>query len=136
MGVRDAISWGPFLVVNGEPSVVSGNGGWGGGARSAIGQRQDGTILFLQVGSNAYRTNGAGMEDLVEIMVRYGAYNASNLDGGTSSVLALRREEAIRDWGATCHDYFSGYACAINDPINAVGSHMTRYIADAWVVVE
>ena len=136
MGVRDAVSWGPFLVVNGEPSVVSGNGGWGGGARSAIGQRRDGTILFLQVGSNAYRTNGAGMEDLVEIMVRYGAYNASNLDGGTSSVLALRREEAIRDWGATCHDYFSGYACAINDPINAVGSHMTRYIADAWVVLE
>ena len=136
MGVRDAVSWGPFLVVNGEPSVVSGNGGWGGGARSAIGQRRDGTILFLQVGSNAYRTNGAGMEDLVEIMVRYGAYNASNLDGGTSSVLALRREEAIRDWGATCHDYFSGYACAINDPIDAAGIHQTRYVADAWIVVE
>jgi exopolysaccharide biosynthesis protein len=136
MGVRDAVSWGPFLVVNGQPSTVSGNGGWGGGARSAIGQRQDGTILFLQVGSNAYRTTGAGMEDLVEIMVRYGAYNAANLDGGTSSVLALRREEAISKWGATCHDYFSGYACAINDPINAVGSHMTRYIADAWVVLE
>ena len=136
MGVRDAVSWGPFLVVNGQPSTVSGNGGWGGGARSAIGQRQDGTILFLQVGSNAYRTTGAGMEDLVEIMVKYGAYNAANLDGGTSSVLALRREEAISKWGATCHDYFSGYACAINDPINAVGSHMTRYIADAWVVLE
>lgn len=136
MGVRDAVSWGPFLVVNGQPSTVSGNGGWGGGARSAIGQRQDGTILFLQVGSNSYRTTGAGMEDLVEIMVRYGAYNAANLDGGTSSVLALRREEAISKWGATCHDYFSGYACAINDPINAVGSHMTRYIADAWVVLE
>lgn len=136
MGVRDAISWGPFLVVNGEPSTVSGNGGWGGGARSAIGQRQDGTILFLQVGSNAYRTTGAGMEDLVEIMVRYGAYNAANLDGGTSSVLALRREEAINEWGATCHDYFTGYACPINDPINAAGTHMTRYISDAWVVME
>lgn len=136
LGVRDAVTWGPFLVVNGKPSVVSGNGGWGGGARSAIGQRQDGTILFLQVGSNSYRTTGAGMEDLVEIMVRYGAYNAANLDGGTSSVLALRREEAIADWGATCHDYFTGYACPINDPINAVGAHMTRYISSAWVVLE
>ena len=136
MGVRDAVTWGPFLVVNGKPSIVSGNGGWGGGARSAIGQRQDGTILLLQVGSNSIRTTGAGMEDLVEIMMRYGAYNASNLDGGTSSVLALRREEAIRDWGATCHDYFSGYACAINDPIDAAGIHQTRYVADAWVVVE
>lgn len=136
MGVRDAVSWGPFLVVNGEPSLVSGNGGWGGGARSAIGQRQDGTILLLQVGSNSIRTTGAGMEDLVEIMIRYGAYNAANLDGGTSSVLALRRDAAINDWGATCHDYFTGYACAINDPIDAAGIHQTRYVADAWIVVE
>jgi len=136
IGVRDAVTWGPFLVVNGKPSVVSGNGGWGGGARSAIGQRQDGTILFLQVGSNSIRTSGAGMEDLVEIMVRYGAYNASNLDGGTSSVLALRRDEAINKWGAPCNDYFTQYACAINDPIDAVGYHRTRYIADAWVVME
>lgn len=136
MGVRDAVSWGPFLVVNGEPSVVSGNGGWGGGARSAIGQRKDGTILFLQVGSNSSRTTGAGMEDLVDIMVRYGAYNAANLDGGTSSVLALRKDLARSEWNATCHDYFTNYACAINDPIDSTGTHQTRYVADAWVVVE
>jgi len=135
-GVRDAVSWGPFLVVNGKPSEVSGNGGWGGGARSAIGQRKDGTILLLQVGSNAARTTGAGMEDLVEIMVRYGAYNAANLDGGTSSVLALRREEAINTYGAPCRDYFTNYACAINDPIDSQGIHQTRYVADAWIVVE
>lgn len=136
MGVRDAVTWGPFLVVNGKPSIVSGNGGWGGGARSAIGQRQDGTILLLQVGSNSIRTTGAGMEDLVEIMMRYGAYNASNLDGGTSSVLALRREEAINKWGAPCNDFYTQYACAINDPIDAAGYHRTRYIASAWVVME
>ena len=136
IGVRDAVSWGPFLIVNGEPSVVSGNGGWGLAARSAIGQRKDGTILLLQVGSNYSRTTGAGMVDLVEIMQRYGAYNASNLDGGTSSVLALRREEAINNWGATCHDYFTKYACAINDAIDSAGIHQTRYVADAWIVVE
>ena len=135
-GVRDAVSWGPFLVVNGKPSEVSGNGGWGGGARSAIGQRKDGTILFLQVGSNSARTTGAGMEDLVDIMVRYGAYNAANLDGGTSSVLAVRRTEAMNTYGATCHDYFTNYACAINDPIDSQGIHQTRYVADAWIVTE
>lgn len=135
-GVRDAVSWGPFLIVNGVKSIVSGNGGWGGGARTAIGQRKDGTLLFLQVGSNSYRTNGAGMEDLVEIMARYGAYNAANLDGGTSSVLVVRRNEAINKYNATCHDYFTNYACAINDPIDALGVHRTRYISDAWVVVE
>lgn len=136
MGVRDAVSWGPFLIVNGVPSVVSGNGGWGGGARSAIGQRKDGTILFLVVDSNAYRTTGAGMEDLVEIMKRYGAYNAANLDGGTSSVMAVPRQTAINKYGADCHDYFTNYACPINDPIDATGTHQTRYVADAWVVVE
>ena len=36
MGVRDAVSWGPFLIVNGVSSEVYGNGGYGGGARSAI----------------------------------------------------------------------------------------------------
>lgn len=136
MGIRDAVTWGPFLIVNGEPTFVSGNGGWGKAARSAIGQRQDGTILFLQVGSNAVRTTGAGMVELVEIMQRYGAYNAANLDGGTSSVLALRRDEAINNWGATCHDYFTKYACAINDAIDSAGIHQTRYVADAWIVVE
>ena len=134
MGVRDAVSWGPFLVVNGVASTVSGNGGYGGGARSAIGQRIDGTILFLLVDSNAYRTTGAGMEDLVNIMVRYGAYNASNLDGGTSSVLAVRRDVAINKYGADCHDFFTQHSCAINDPIDAAHIHRTRYIADAWVV--
>lgn len=136
MGVRDAVSWGPFLIVNGVASKVSGNGGYGGGARSAIGQRKDGTILLLVVDSNASRTNGAGMEDLVEIMQRYGAYNASNLDGGTSSVMDFRRDIAIKDFKADCHDYFSKYACHINDPIDSTGTHTTRYIADAWVVVE
>ena len=134
MGVRDAVSWGPFLVVNGVASTVSGNGGFGGGARSAIGQRIDGTILFLLVESNAYRTTGAGMEDLVNIMVRYGAYNAANLDGGTSSVMAVKRDVAINEYGADCHDFFTKYACAINDPIDAAHIHRTRYIADAWVV--
>lgn len=136
MGVRDAVSWGPFLIVNGVASTVSGNGGWGGGARSAIGQRKDGTILFLVVDSNALRTKGAGMEDLVQIMQRYGAYNAANLDGGTSSVMVVPKEIAKNQYGATCHDYFTNYACAINDPIDALGIHQTRYIADAWIVVE
>lgn len=134
MGIRDAVSWGPFLIVNGESSTVSGNGGWGGGARSAIGQRKDGTVLFLVVDSNASRTTGAGMEDLVQIMENYGAYNAANLDGGTSSVMVLPRDIAINQFNARCDDYFTGYACAINDPIDAAMIHRTRYIATSFIV--
>lgn len=136
MGVRDAVSWGPFLIVNGESATVAGNGGWGGGARSAIGQRKDGTVLFLVVDSNASRTNGAGMEDLVAIMERYGAYNAANLDGGTSSVMVVPREIAKNVYGASCSDYFTNYACAINDPIDAAMIHRTRYIATSFLVID
>lgn len=136
MGIRDAVSWGPFLIVNGVPSEVSGNGGWGFGARTAIGQRADGIVLFLVVESNAARTSGATMADLRDIMVRYHAVNAANMDGGTSSLMALPRDIAINEYGATCHDYFTQYACAINDPIDSTGTHQTRYIADAWIVVD
>ena len=133
MGVRDAVSWGPFLIVNGQSAEVYGNGGWGGGARTAIGQRQDGTILFLVVDSDPYRTKGAKMDDLVRIMEQYGAYNASNLDGGTSAVMIAPRDVAINTFGRDCHDYFSDTFCYINDPISAEGYHRTRYIATTFL---
>lgn len=135
-GVRDAVSWGPFLIVNGNPSFIRGNGGWGYAARTAIGQRADGIVLFLVVDSNASRTKGANMVDLTEIMLRYHAVNAANLDGGTSSVMVVPKEIAKNQYGASCDDYFTNYACAINDPIDSTGTHRTRYIADAWIVVE
>ena len=135
-GVTNAVSWGPFLIVNGVSSKISGNGGWGMGARTAIGQRSDGVVLLLVVDSNASRTKGATMSDLTEIMERYGAVNASNLDGGTSSVMALPKQIAKSEFNATCHDYFTNAYCAINDPIDSTGTHQTRYIATSFVVLD
>ncbi len=136
MGVRDAISWGPFLIVNGKPSFIKGNGGWGYAARSAIGQREDGIVLLLVIDSNSIRTKGADMVDLTEIMQNYGAINAANLDGGTSSVMVMPKEIAQSKYNAPCKDYDDKTYCAINDPIDSTLSHQTRPIADAWVVVE
>ena len=136
MGVRDAISWGPFLIVNGEPSFIKGNGGWGYAARSAIGQRADGIVLLLVVDSNAYRSKGADMVDLTEIMQNYGAVNAANLDGGTSSVMVMPKSIAQKKYNAPCKDYRDINYCAINDPIDGDLMHRTRPIADAWVVVD
>lgn len=135
-GVRDAISWGPFLIVNGEPSFIKGNGGWGYAARSAIGQRADGIVLLLVIDSNATRTKGADMVDLTEIMQNYGAVNAANLDGGTSSVMVMPKGIAQSEYNAPCSDYRNDTYCAINDPIDGDLKHQTRPIADAWVVVE
>lgn len=130
-GVRDAVSWGPFLIVNGKKSFIKGNGGWGYAARTAIGQREDGIILLLVVDSNSTRTRGADMVDLTEIMSNYGAINAANLDGGTSSVFVLPKKESLKYIDSCAGDY-----CYINDPVNANLVHKTRGIATSIVVTE
>ncbi len=124
-GVRDAVTMAPFLIVNGKPSFVKGNGGWGVAARTAIGQRKDGIVLFLVIDSNYNRTKGATMADLVEIMQRYGAVNAANLDGGTSSVMVEKHGSG----DSATYDM-------LNDPIDSANRHRTRGIPTIFKVVE
>lgn len=116
-GVRDAVTFGPFLIVNGKPSFIKGNGGWGTAPRSAIGQRKDGIVLFLVIDGRMIGRPGADMVDLTEIMQNYGAYNAANLDGGTSCGLVVDGK-------------------LINDPVNGNGKHKTRWIATGFIVKE
>ncbi len=114
-GVRDAVTFGPFLIVNGKPSFIKGNGGWGQAPRTAIGQRKDGIVLLLVIDGRMVGRPGADMVDLTEIMQNYGAYNAANLDGGTSCGLVVNGK-------------------LINDPINGNGKHKTRMIATGFIV--
>ena len=83
-GIRDALSFGPILVMNGKASSVSGTGG-GLNPRTAIGQRADGAVLLLVVDGRQATSLGATYKDLIEIMLDYDAINAANLDGGNSS---------------------------------------------------
>lgn len=92
MGIRDAVEFGPFLIINGEASKVLGNGGWGIAPRTAIGQRQDGIVLFLVINGRIPTSIGADMNDLIDIMQRYGAYNAANMDGGSSTELVINNK--------------------------------------------
>lgn len=131
MNVRDGVSWGPFLIVNGKKSFIKGNGGWGYAARTAIGQRSDGIILLLTVNSNSTRTKGANMGDLTEIMSNYGAVNASNLDGGTSTVMVLPKDEALK-YRSDCTDAY----CYINDPVDSALRHRTRGIPTTIIVTK
>lgn len=87
MGIRDAVTFGPFLVVNGEPAITQGDGGWGLAPRTAIGQTRDGTILMLVIDGRQIGSLGATLKDVQDIMLEYGAYNVANLDGGASTVL-------------------------------------------------
>lgn len=73
------------LIVNGEERQVDGKGS-GANPRTAIGQRADGTVLLLVTdGRGASGHLGATAADLIKIMKEYGAVNAANLDGGSSS---------------------------------------------------
>ena len=55
--------------------------------RTAIGQRADGAVLLLVVDGRQAYSLGATHNDLVDIMLEYGAVNACNLDGGSSSMM-------------------------------------------------
>ena len=73
------------LIINGEERQVDGQGS-GANPRTAIGQRADGTVLLLVTdGRGASGHLGATAADLIKIMKEYGAVNAANLDGGSSS---------------------------------------------------
>ena len=116
IGCRDAVEFGPYLIVNGKSSFINGNGGWGIAPRSAIGQRKDGIVLMLVINGRIPTSIGASMRDLTEIMERYGAYNASNLDGGSSTELVIKNE-------------------IINTPV-AGGRYGLRDMSTFWVVKE
>ncbi len=115
-GIRDGVEFGPFLIVNGKPSFVQGDGGWGIAPRTAIGQRKDGIVLFLIIDGRRAASIGCGMVELTEIMQRYGAVNAANMDGGSSSALILEGEVA-------------------SNPV-AGGAEGLRNIPTAWIVTD
>ena len=86
-GINDAMVFGPFLIVNGKPLNIVGDP-WGKAPRVAIAQRKDGVMMFLVVDGVNY-IDGASLQDMVDTLLRYGAYIAANLDGGQSSSLTV-----------------------------------------------
>lgn len=88
LGAKEGLTFGPPLIINGEKVIKHGDGGWGISPRSAIGQRKDGTVLFLVVdGRQPGYSIGATLADMQNIMYKQGAYIAANLDGGSSTTL-------------------------------------------------
>ncbi len=91
-GVQYAASYGPALIVNGTPQNEKRALGGGLNPRTAIGQREDGAILLLVVNGRSVDSLGATLDDLVEVFLEYGAVNATNLDGGSSSLMIYEGE--------------------------------------------
>jgi exopolysaccharide biosynthesis protein len=106
MGIRDGISFGPTLIKNGEKQITHGDGGKGIAPRTAIGQKQDGTILLLVIdGRQTGGLIGATLLDVQNILYGQGAWTAANLDGGSSTTM-----------------YYGGQV--INSPCDPMGERM------------
>lgn len=110
--IRDGVCFGPVLIVNGEVRddaiAVSGVN-----PRTAIGQRADGAVLMLVIDGRQLHSVGATYRDVVDIMLDYGAVNACNMDGGSSTSM-----------------WFNG------EYVNSCSSQdgKSRYLPDAWLV--
>ena len=112
--LRCAVSFGPTIIINGKPTIKSGTGGWGIQPRTAIAQKKDGTILMLVIDGRQKGSIGATLKNVQDIFLKYGAYNAFNLDGGASSTM-----------------YYGGKI--VNNPSDILGE---RYIPTAFIVTK
>ena len=80
------------LIINNEPREMNGMGS-GLNPRTAIGQRADGAVLlFVTDGRGKSGHLGASSGDLIAVMQEFGAVNAANLDGGSSSCMYYNGE--------------------------------------------
>lgn len=116
-GVRDAVQFGPFLIVNGvTPNFSNSAGGYSRAARTAIAQRKDGIVLFLV--TEGTHTAGPNMKEVVDTLKKYGAYNAANMDGGTSVQMVIKNK-------------------LVNTPKNVYGKTLTtgRSVVTGWGLV-
>lgn len=82
MGLQWALSYGPTLIVDGQIQTFNNSLQE---PRTAIAQREDGAILLLCLQGRQVSALGVTLQELSEILLSYGAVNASNLDGGASS---------------------------------------------------
>ena len=112
IGIRDCVSFGPALIMNGMGEY----GAYmesGINPRTAIGQRADGAVLMLCIDGRQIHSIGCSFGDVRDVMLDFGAVNACNMDGGSSTVM-----------------YYDGQY--INSPSSASGS--SRYLPDAFLI--
>lgn len=82
MGIRDALEFGPFLIVNGERQAIT---KVTRASRNVIAQREDGIFIFLI--TEGVGASGITLSEATDYLENFKVYNAANLDGGASTQL-------------------------------------------------
>ena len=117
--IRDGCCFGPVLIMNGEVNLEAYNDKSGMNPRTAIGQRSDGTVIIVCADGRQVGSLGATYKDMIDLLTAYGAVNACNMDGGSSSVMLYR-------------DYNTGEVSMINS--YSVLQSEPRRMPNFWMV--
>jgi exopolysaccharide biosynthesis protein len=119
IGVKDAVSFGPQLIVDGVNRVTPTiSGAWGWAPRTAIGQEKNGSIVMIITDGRFYwdKTHrGASMTDMEKLFERYNVTNAIAMDGGGSTTMIKHGQLLLKPATET-----------------SIGM---RYLPNAWVVI-
>lgn len=110
--LRDAAQFYPIIVLNGE-NCTDGSYGMGIQPRTAIGQTSDKTTLMLIIDGRQTHSLGTTVSECANILLRYGCWNAMNMDGGSSSSMTYMGEMITKT----------------SSPMKT-----GRYLPDAWLV--
>ncbi|AET65890.1 exopolysaccharide biosynthesis protein [Desulfosporosinus orientis DSM 765] len=96
--IQEAVSFWPALIQDGKKGVFQ-DSFWGVAPRTAIGQKADDTIILVIIdGRQPTWSWGAKMSDLYNLFLDYGAVNAANLDGGSSTELFYKGKVINKLW--------------------------------------
>lgn len=114
-GVRDAVDWGPYLIVNGVNQQTSNSYLWET-CRTAIGQRRDGIVLMVVISGHPSVSSGTTYKDLALLFEKYGAYNAAVMDSGASTSMVENGKHILTTWNGNRSTY--------------------RALPNAWIVTE
>ena len=114
-GIKYGVEFGPFLIINGKSITIQGMP-YGVANKCVIAQRQDGLMMFLVTEGESY-IDGASLQDVLDVLEKYGAYNAANLDGGQSTSLVVENK-------------------LINSPNYLAKKQGGRYVVTGWGLIE
>lgn len=78
LNIRDGCCFGPVLIMNGEINMEAYNNNSGLNPRTAIGQREDGAVIFVCIDGRQPSSKGGEYADIIDIMVEYGAINTNS----------------------------------------------------------
>ena len=95
LGIRDGCEFGPVLIQDGKVNQKTYNSNSGRNPRTAIGQRADGAVIFLCIDGRQADSLGGTYSEVIDLMLEYGAVNACNMDGGSSSVMLYRDQYGL-----------------------------------------